>query len=290
MSFSVSAIISAAALMPAVGPGISSLDLSQYQLVGRHPLPAVAAAEASAVTYNWDTDTLFVLGDEGDAIVEVNKLGVQQSVMTLTNFADTEALTYIGGGQFVMAEERLQDVFRLTYAAGGSVSSASLPTVSLGPTVGNVGIEGISFDPSTGKFIHVKEKTPQAVIESTIDFTALTASSADLFIPSLGVLDLSDVQVLTTVPSLAGTADEQNLLVYSQESALLMEVTRAGVVLSTFSFAGLAGDAEGVTIDRDGNIYVVGEAPELFVLAPIPTPASMALAGLALAVASRRRR
>lgn len=96
--------------------------------------------------------------------------------------------------------------------------------------------------------------------------------------------------MLTTVLSLTGTADEQNLLIYSQESALLMEVSRTGTVLSTFSFAGLAGDAEGVTIDRDGNIYVVGEAPEMFVLAPIPAPSAVALAGLCAGFAARRRR
>ncbi len=39
-----------------------------------------------------------------------------------------------------------------------------------------------------------------------------------LFNPSsLGVLDLSDVAVLATVPSLLGGVDEDNLLVFSQE-------------------------------------------------------------------------
>ena len=91
-----------------------SIDLGQYTLAHTYALPVIAAEEASAITYNWDTDSLFVLGDEGDALVEVSKTGVQLSVMTLTGFADTEGLTYVGGGKFVLTEERLRDAFRLT--------------------------------------------------------------------------------------------------------------------------------------------------------------------------------
>ncbi len=51
------------------------MDLSTYVRVGRHDLPeptritapanSVLAQEVSGVTYNWDTDTLFVVGDGG---------------------------------------------------------------------------------------------------------------------------------------------------------------------------------------------------------------------------------
>jgi uncharacterized protein YjiK len=193
--------------------------------------------------------------------------------MTLTGFEDTEGITAIGGGQFVLAEERIQDVYLLTYAAGGTVDRSVLPTVSLGPTVGNSGLEGISFDPIGGTYITVKEKNPQAVGNATIDWPQQTASTTTLFVPRLGVLDLSDVQTLATVPTLVGTPDEQNLIILSQESAKLLEVTRTGEVLSSFDFASIAGDAEGVTIGPDGTIYVVGETPALYVLKPVATPA-----------------
>ena len=80
--------------------------------------------------------------------------------------------------------------------------------------------------------------------------------------PALGVLDLSDVSVLSTVPSIVGTLDEDNLLIYSQESAKLLEVSPAGAVLCSFDFALLSSTAEGVTIDTDGVIYVVDESAE----------------------------
>ncbi len=269
------AVAAAISLVPlSVAAAPVAFDLSAYSLTGTFVLPSVSAAEASAVTYNWDRDSLFVLGDEGDALVEVSKTGVQLGIMTLTGFDDTEGLTYIGNGEFVLTEERLRDAYRVSYTAGGSVSRAAALNVDLGSTVGNIGIEGISYDPRNGRFVTVKERSPQAVDEHTITFGAPgAATTTALFTPALGVLDLSDIQVLATVPGLLGGMDEDHLLIYSQESALLLEVNRSGAILSSFDFAALASDAEGVTIDFDGNIYVVAETgPTLFVLSPTPVP------------------
>lgn len=49
-----------------------------------------------------------------------------------------------------------------------------MKTVSLGGTVGNVGLEGISYDRASGQFATVKEKSPQAVQFGAIDFDAGT--------------------------------------------------------------------------------------------------------------------
>src|SRR5439155_23239849 len=98
--------------------GPSAVDLSTYVRVGRFDLPeptrttppdnfSLLTQEASAVTYDWDTDTLFVAGDGGTSIVQVSKTGQLIDSMTLapggspqgTEFYDTEGLTYVGGGK-----------------------------------------------------------------------------------------------------------------------------------------------------------------------------------------------
>ncbi|MEQ9061712.1 MAG: SdiA-regulated domain-containing protein [Gammaproteobacteria bacterium] len=277
---------------------VSSVDLSSYTLAGTFFLPAVTASEASAVTYDWDRNSLFVLGDEGEALVEVDFTGNQLSVMTLSGFNDTEGVTYIGNGEFVITEERMRDAFKLSYVAGGSVARGTLASADLGSDVGNVGIEGISYDPRDGSFVTVKENVPQEVNVNTITFgTPGSATTTSLFDPALlNFVDVSDVQVLATVPGLAGTAEADNLLIYSQESRRLVETDRNGNVLSEFDFFLLADQAEGVTIDFDGNIYVVdenGSLPRLFVLAPTPVPLPAAAWLLAPALAglwTRRRR
>jgi hypothetical protein len=267
---------------------ITSVNLANYQLDAVYSLPAGPASEASAVTFNPDTGTLFVLGDEGDDLVEVDLQGNEVSNMSLSGFDDTEGLTYIGNGQFVLAEERLQDLYRLTYTPDGSVSRNTLPSVSVGTTIGNQGIEGVSFDPVSSKYYAVKEKDPQAVYELVIDWDTLSINVSSLFTPNLSLLDLSDVQILSTVPSLVGTADQNNLLIYSQESRRLLEVAPDGSILSSFELTGV-GDAEGVSIDHDGTIYIVGETPALYVLKPVPEPASVATALLGLLALKPRR-
>lgn len=274
-----------AALALAGGAALAApFDLANYRLSRSFTLPGAQAAEASAITWNWDSGNLFVLGDEGDALLEVSRAGNVVSTMTLTGFDDTEGLTYLGNGRFVITEERLQDAYLLTYAPGGSAARAALPFASLGDTVGNVGIEGISFDPLSGQYFVVKEKTPQQVNRASIDFAAGSATVASVFDPSfLNLLDLSDISVLSTVPMFVGTADQDTLLIYSQESARLLAVTRTGTVLGSFNFAGLSAEAEGVTIDADGTIYIAAESAigspisTVFVLTPVPEPSTIGL-------------
>jgi uncharacterized protein YjiK len=201
----------------------------------------------------------------------------------------------------VVAEERLQDAFRFTYVAGGSVALASADFVSIGATVGNVGTEGISFDPRNGSFVTVKQDTPQAVLAGTLTFAAGggVSTMAPLFNADavLGLASLSDVQTLSPVDALAGTPEADNLLVLSLDSRMLVEVDRTGQVLSSFDLSGLTTQAiEGVTVDENGVIYLVAEDSgtpnsRLFVL-QVPEPATMALmfGGLGALVWSRRRK
>jgi uncharacterized protein YjiK len=295
--------------------GTGSMDLSRYVRVGRFNLPeptrttppdgtSLLAQEASAITYDWDTDTLFVVGDGGTSVVQVSKTGVLIDSMTLapggspqgTDFFDTEGVTYVGGGKFVMTEERDRQLVLFTYVAGTTLHRADVKTVKLGTTIGNIGLEGVTFDPSTGHYIVVKEKEPKGIFETAIDFAAGTASngspttdeSINLFAPALvDTLDFSDVYALSNLPSLSGDPTFNQLLIISQESGQIVQVDRSGNVKHTLSIVRDAGDTisvpdmtmEGMTMDRDRILYVASEDgggdanhPQLWVYAPATTP------------------
>lgn len=289
---------------------ITSVDLGNYELTATIPLALTTspqAYEASAVTWNADNGYLYVIEDEGNRVYEINRqTGAVVSSMTLQGFAgsansrgDTEGITWLGGSDFAFVEERIQSLYRFTYVPGGTLVRDAAQVVDLGPDVGNIGLEGLSYDPLTGKILVVKEKAPDwRVGVADVNFATHTGIVSTLFDPSgLGLLDVADIQTLSGVASLQAGADGANLLVLSQESGKLLEVDRTGAVLGMFDLAaaGISGSTEGVTIDADGRIYLVSEDPYLYVLAPKPVPVPAAVwllcSGLgALGAAARRRK
>ena len=322
---------SIAVLFCALSVFSQTVDLSTYVRVGRYDLPeptrtahpanSLLAQEASAVTYNWDTQTLFVVGDGGTSVVQVSKTGALINSMTLapggspqgTDFYDPEGLTYIGNNQFVFSEERDRQAVLFTYVAGGILTRADAKTVKLGTFVQNIGIEGISFDPFTGGFICAKEKDPIGIFQTGIDFANGTATngspttenSVNLFDPALlGVIDIADVFALSNLPTLNGQPNFGNLLVLSQESAKILNVDRTGHILSSLTIVSDPGNPldvvaqqhEGITMDRNGNIYTVSENgggdfdhPQLWVYAPATVanqaPTAVALANVVTSIA-----
>ncbi len=293
----------------------TSIGLGGYTLAGNFTLDALGGIglEASAVTYARDRGSLFFVGDEGLGVVEISRTGTVLGTMafdwagTGSTNNDAEGLTYLGGGRLVVVDERPQIAYRFDFAAGTTLALNTQPKVAItGSTVsvGNVGTEGLSFDPRDGSFFSVKQDNPAVLRQSTLNFAVGfgTATTTTLFSGAtslFGLNSLSDVQTLATVDALAGTPAADNLLILSLDSRRLIEIDRLGNTLSSLDLTGLTPQAiEGVTVDELGTIYLVAEDSgtgnsRLLVLTPVPEPQTYALmlSGLlALGWAARRRR
>jgi uncharacterized protein YjiK len=310
------AVVAALLGAMAVAEAAPSIRLETYQLSANVALPTLGGMglEASAVAYARDRGTLFFVGDEGEGVVEISRSGALVSSMAFsgwpsrTQHNDAEGLAYLGNGVLVVGEERLQDAFRFSYTAGGSVDLNSVPWVSVveGWGYNNSGMEGIAYDArGNGSWVAVKQTNPQRVMTGTLSFEADadggTSTMTQLYggATLFGLGNLADVAVLSGIDGLVGTPGADNLLLLSLSSQRLIEVDRSGNLLSSISLAGFTpNDIEGVTVDERGTIYLVAEdsgfgASRLLVLTPVPEPATtaLALAGLmAVGAAVRRRR
>lgn len=309
------ALLAACTLAAAPALAQNSIDLSRYTLTRNVALDTLGEVglEASAVAYARDRGTLFFVGDEGLGVVEISLSGQALSSMTFsawpsrTTHNDAEGLAYLGNGVLVVGEERIQDAFRFSYVAGGSVNLATAAWSSVANwSYNNSGMEGISFDPRDGSFAAVKQTNPQMVLTGTLAFESDADGGAStmstLFSASslFGLSNLSDVQTLSPVDALAGTPAADNLLLLSLGSKRLVEVSRSGQVMSSLDLSSFTrNDIEGVTIDELGRIYLVAEDSgfgnsRLLVLTAVPEPATWAMwltgiAGLTARGATRRR-
>lgn len=253
----------------------NTFELENYYSTGTYPLSVgsgnnLLAAEASGITFNKSTGTLFVIGDGGTSIVQVSKKGdlIDSMELAPNAFADTEGISWVSGNQFVLVEERLRQVDQFNYVAGSTLDASAAKIVKLGTTIGNIGLEGVSYDPKTSGYILAKQMDPMGVFQTSIDFTALTATngspttdeSVNLFDPTklnFQSASINDVFAVSNIlPSSA--PDYDNLLAVDATDGKIVKVDRSGNILGTLAMSASAQN-EGATMDSDGNLYTVGE-------------------------------
>lgn len=262
------------------------------------------SSEASAITYSRDTNSLYVVGDEGGPIVRYSLTGQkldQFNMIGPTSKPDTEGIASIGAGQFLVADEREQTAYLYTYIAGATASFSA--SYRFGPATTNIGLEGIAYDPAANSVWGVKESSPRAVYQmtgfNTPSQTVLT-NPGNLTPSRIGLTDLADVYALSASLAFLGTNREMNLLFLSQEDNKIVEMTRAGTTVSSLDISFLGShNIEGITMDDNGTLYLAAEktlsggGSTLYVLNPVPEPsicAFMVLGALGLWLSCRKRR
>lgn len=224
----------------------------------------------SAIVYDNDQDRLLGIVNGPAEIVTLTKSGDVTGRYPLQGFGDIEGLAYMGDGRVVVVDERTQQLsFFSLPAVPQTIHIADAQYLSLGINLnGNKGFEGITYDAEKDRLFMVKERNPRQLYE----VSGVGASFGQrMQIRILDLTDWIDDKVFATdLSDIYFDPKTRHLVILSDESKLLVEMTDEGELVSFRNFVGWlselkasAPQPEGVTLDSDGNLYVVSE-PNLF--------------------------
>lgn len=248
-----------------------ALNLQNYH-VSIEALEIKGADNASELTYNPITNTLFTVLNKNNQIIELSLEGEVLRTIEVYGIGDMEGMTYIDGNRFVIAAEYDSSLILVNLDHNTrELNVKDFPKIKLGINKnGNKNFEGVSWDDRQKMLVVVKERDPKYVIS----VKGLVDQRKD------GVLNLEverlhkyDQMVAWAMRDLSGIhflSKSGHTLLLSDESKLLKEFDENGKPLGAMCFwAGFHGlsknipQAEGVTIDKDNNIYIISE-PNLF--------------------------
>lgn len=248
--------------------------LPGYRVVvqGR-PLAGLEHDETSGLTYNPASDTLFTVTGKRPQLVELSLAGEVLRRIALIGFSNPEGVEVVAGGRLAIIDERQRTLtaFHLDEHAL-SLDARDYPAFDLGfAEAGNKGFEGIAWDSRRQRLLLGKERGPLGLF-------SLPFPGED---GAVGVMQAMPAERLFVrdISSLSYDARTGHALLLSEESRLLLELDGRGEPVSFISLAGgLNGlrhgieQAEGVTMDAAGNIYIVGEPNLFYVLSKTASP------------------
>jgi len=246
-----------------------SLKLAEYQ-VSLEARPVIGIENnLSGLSYDPQRDQLWAVTNGPPELLALSKNGELLERYPLEGFEDVEAVAYIGEGRLVVVEERRQSLVVLNLPAHvGVLRRDDFPSLTLALGVsGNKGFEGLDYDPKGDRLFVAKERDPRQLYEIQGLFGSrqgdmqLKVRDRSAWLEGTFVRDLS---------SLLFDPRSGHLVLLSDESKALLELSEEGQMVGfrslLYGFAGLSHSvpqAEGVTLDSQGNLYVVSE-PNLF--------------------------
>ncbi|MGW7776267.1 SdiA-regulated domain-containing protein [Pseudomonas machongensis] len=243
---------------------IESVWLPDYLVdIDAKPLPGMDDDEASDLSFNPQTRTLFAVMGKNPFLVELTLDGDVLRKIPLVGWENPEGLAVLENGLIAIVDERNHDLTLVKVDASTStLNHDDFPSYDLGKSVkSNKGFEAIAWDPMRQRLIIGEERPPRLFTWSTDGRGPLKGDKQIL--PS-DELDLRNLSALAVDPRTG------HLLVLSADSNMLLELDEKGEQVSFMTllgaFNGLGSRvprAEGVTMDDQGNLYMVSE-PALF--------------------------
>jgi uncharacterized protein YjiK len=241
-----------------------SIWLPDYRVViDAKPLTGMEKDEASDLSYNPQTKTLFSVMGKNPFLAELTLQGDVLRKMPLVGWSNPEGLTMMENGLMAIVDER-QHMLSIVKVDGDTreLNIADFPKYDLGPSKDqNKAFEAITWDSHNQQLLLGEERPPALFTWKSDGSQILKGDKQKLASDELDIRNLS---------ALAIDPRTQHTLVLSADSHLLLELDEKGEQVSFMTllggFNGLKNTiprAEGVTMDEAGTLYMVSE-PNLF--------------------------
>jgi len=226
-------------------------------------LPGMEKDEASDLSYDPQTKTLFSVMGKNPFLVELTLQGDVLRKMPLVGWINPEGVTVMGNGLLAIVDERehMLSIVKVD-ADTRELKRDDFPKYDLGPSKDqNKAFEAITWDARNQRLLLGEERPPALFTWKSDGSQTLTGDKQKL--PN-DDLDIRNLSALAIDPRTGHT------LVLSADSHLLLELDEKGEQVSFMTllggFNGLKKTiprAEGVTMDEQGTLYMVSE-PNLF--------------------------
>lgn len=226
-------------------------------------LPGMENDEASDVSYNPVTKTLFAVMGKNPFLVELTLKGDVLRKIPLVGWSNPEAVAVMENGFMAISDERQHHltIVKVTPETT-TLNIADFPEYDLGPSKNqNKAFEATAWDPRRQQLLLGEERPPAIFTWASDGSDVLKGDKQKVVSKSLDLRNLSSVTIdPRTGHTLALSADSHMLLELNENGEQVSFMTLLG------GFNGLKDTiprAEGVAFDDDGNLYIVSE-PNLF--------------------------
>ena len=227
----------------------------------------------SGITYNTESNTYFVVSNSPEMLIQITPSGDCIKSYSLDKFEDTEDIFHVTANQFLLVQERRRtlDVIELGDNEVKHIQSLSF---NLDGEL-NEGLEGVVYD-SVKNEVHLVAEFPQQILKISNWQPMQPINELDELTSFWAPRMMDDYSSITDC--------NDGLLVLSHESNRLLKLDYNGEIKASLDLVDESEttedfvQAEGVTIDNDGNIYIVSEPNQLHVYKKKPATSAGFLA------------
>lgn len=251
-----------------------AIGLNEYELAAGPLKLADAGDQVSGVTWCPVTDSLYVVSGGGSAInvLEYDRNGNLKRKLTSNLNADVEGIAWADGDRFIIVNERQQELLMVDIkTSSNEIDFSNAPSFTFGiGEGGNKGFEGIAWDPETKSIYVLKERDPIRIFR--IDGFTEQGKDRKLVITEQKDMEKSLRFFNRDLSGMHYDTVSRHFVVLSDQSDSLTELDENGDTVSVMELEkgwhGLKNtikQPEGVTMDRQGTVFIVGEPDYLFV-------------------------